>query len=62
MSSGVRARANARPIGANIVTDLLYFNRRASVFKLFFDLCRLLLIDTFLDRFGRSLNKVFGFF
>ena len=62
MSSGVRVTANTRPSRANVVTDLLYFNRRTRVFELFFDLCRLLLIDTFLDRFGRRLDQIFGFF
>src|ERR1700738_5262211 len=68
------ARAPGRRLGArrptavdhppdveNIVPDLLYFDSRAGIFKLFFDLCRLFLVDTFLDRLRRRLDEILGF-
>src|SRR5216683_3463277 len=49
------------PDMTKIVTDLLYFDSRARIFKLFFDLCRLFLVDPFLDRLGRRLDEILGF-
>ncbi len=41
-----------RPDVTMIVTDLLYFDSRTRIFKLFFDFCRLFLVDPLLDRLG----------
>src|SRR5271166_108929 len=51
----------ARPDVTKVVTDLLYFDSRTRVFKLFFDFCRFFLVDTLLDRLGRRLDEIFGF-
>jgi len=59
-TTDVRARTNACLRKFNIVTDLLYFNRRARVFELLFDFCRLFLVDTFLDGLRRSLHEILG--
>jgi hypothetical protein len=53
-----QARPAARPNVTNIVTDLLYFDSRTCVFKLFFDFCRLFLVDALLDGLGGGLDKI----
>ena len=60
--NGRRPRENERRPGTfNIVTGLLYFNRRTGVFKLFLDFRRLFLVDTFLDGLRRGLYEILGF-
>src|SRR5262249_93777 len=54
-------RPAARPNVTKIVTDLLYFDSRTCIFKLFFDFCRLFLVDALLDRLGGCLDKILSF-
>src|SRR6516225_10935484 len=49
------------PHVTKIVTDLLYFDSCTRVFKLFFDFCRLLLVDSLLDQLGRGFDQILGF-
>src|SRR5260370_19236579 len=56
VSGGGREQSDARPGVTKIVTGLLYFDSRTGIFKLFFNLCCLLLVDTLLDRLGRGLD------
>jgi hypothetical protein len=56
-----QARPAARPDVTKIVTDLLYFDSRTCIFKLFFDFSRLFLVDALLDRLGGGLDKILSF-
>src|SRR5712691_9189162 len=51
--SGRRRRALLK-----VVADLPYFDSRTRIFKLLLDFCRLFLVDAFLDRLRRRLDKV----
>src|SRR5260370_19785960 len=55
------APRGSRSVLQKVVADLPYFDSRTRIFKLFFDLCRLFLVDTFLDRLRRRLDEVLGF-
>ena len=56
-----RRLSGAAAARLKVVADLPYFDRRAGIFKLFFDFCRLFLVDAFLDRLRRRFDEVFGF-
>src|SRR5260221_9955926 len=43
------------------IVDLIELNSRACLLKLLLDLCRLVLVDAFLDRLGRPFDQVLGF-
>src|SRR5438034_10555669 len=55
------APSGSRVLLQKVVADLPYFDSRTRIFKLFFDFCRLILVDPLLDRLGRRLDEVFGF-
>src|SRR6266567_6640593 len=55
------APRGSRSVLQKVVADLPYFDSRTRIFKLFLDFCRLLLVDAFLDRLRRRLDKVLGF-
>ena len=57
-----RRRSRAPPpVLIKLVADLLYFDSRTRIFKLFLDFRRFFLVDAFLDRLRRRLDKVLGF-